>query len=94
MKDLYTKTLPELRKFEDRLIAFQNEQLKTQTIIARFDEVMGDKASKQSIREIHAKFDLHATKEELWLRSKETEDAFKQNEGRHAKMEETIDILG
>lgn len=77
LKDLYAKTLPELRKFEDRLQVFQAEQLKTQTIIARFDEVLGDKASKQSIREIHAKFDLHATKEELWLKSKETEEEFK-----------------
>ena len=34
LKDLYSKTLPELRNFEDKLITLSNDYAKTQTIVA------------------------------------------------------------
>ena len=46
MKDLYNKTIPEIKKFEDLLVELTNENKKTQEIVARFDIVMTEKASK------------------------------------------------
>ncbi len=43
---MYTRTVPEVKKFEERLIKHDAEMEKTQAIVRRFDEVVTEKASK------------------------------------------------
>lgn len=53
LKELHQKTLPEIIKFEQRIIDFKNE-LNTQTqIIGRMDTVMSTKSSKIAIKQIY-----------------------------------------
>lgn len=46
LKDLYNKCVPELAKFEERVLDFQTELDKHQLVIRRFDETVATKASK------------------------------------------------
>jgi hypothetical protein len=38
--------IPEIRKFEDKLVDYNKDLQKTNEIVRRFDEVLGEKASK------------------------------------------------
>lgn len=53
LKDLYHKTLPEIAKFEQKIINFQAENDKHIDIINRFDEHLTQKSSKQAIVELY-----------------------------------------
>ena len=46
LKDLYSKTIPELAKFEQKIIDFQTDSDKMHLVISRFDEHLTKKASK------------------------------------------------
>lgn len=46
LKDLYTKCVPELAKFEQKIINFTSDYEKCQLIIRRFDEELAKKSSK------------------------------------------------
>ena len=46
LKDLYGKIMPEIGKFEDRMIAFDLRIVQQERILHRFDELMSTKASK------------------------------------------------
>ena len=46
LKELYSKCLPELAKFEQKIANFQLEYDKNQLMIGRFDEVVATKSSK------------------------------------------------
>ena len=49
LKELYSKCLPELAKFEQKIANFQLEYDKNQLVIGRFDEVVATKSSKNQI---------------------------------------------
>ena len=52
LKDLYNRTLPELSKFEERIIK-QNAMLeKSEIILRRYDEVLTEKASKHDFKDL------------------------------------------
>ena len=52
LKDLYNRTLPELSKFEERIIK-QNAMLeKSEIILRRYDEVITEKASKHDFKDL------------------------------------------
>lgn len=52
LKDLYNRTLPELSRFEERLIK-QNATLeKNDIILRRYDEVLTEKASKIDVKDL------------------------------------------
>lgn len=53
LKDLYTKCIPELAKFEQRIIDFQREIDRNAEIMRRFDEVIGQKSNKQSVKKVY-----------------------------------------
>ena len=52
LKDLYTKTIPEIKRFEDKIVEFSIEQEKTEIIVRRFDEIMSEKASKIYLKDV------------------------------------------
>ena len=52
LKDLYGKTVPEIKKFEDRIIEFNCQLERIDEIMRRFDEVITEKASKMDLRDI------------------------------------------
>lgn len=52
LKELYQKTVPEIKRFEERLVNFSVDMTKADSIMRRFDEVMLEKASKVDLREI------------------------------------------
>ena len=45
-KDLYTRTVPEVKKFEEKMIKHDVDMQKTLAIVRRFDEVVTEKANK------------------------------------------------
>jgi hypothetical protein len=47
LKDLYNKCIPPLAKFEQKLIDYESEYVKITQVVARFDENLFKKASKQ-----------------------------------------------
>jgi len=49
LKDLYKKTVPAISGFEDKLSEYYTEIEKTKLIMARFDEVLVNKANKEAI---------------------------------------------
>ena len=52
MKDLYSKTIPEIKKFEDKIVSFGVDMEKINIILRRFDEVITEKASKMDLRDL------------------------------------------
>jgi hypothetical protein len=52
LKDLYNRTLPELARFEERLIKFNSHLEKNDIILRRFDEIISEKSSKLDLREL------------------------------------------
>lgn len=53
LKELYSKCIPELARFEQRIIDFQLELDKNKLIICRFDETLTTKADKISIENLY-----------------------------------------
>jgi hypothetical protein len=53
LKDLYAKTIPELAKFEQKMIDYTTENAVQKMIVDRFDVVISKKAAKQSIDDIY-----------------------------------------
>lgn len=49
LKELYTKCVPEIARFEQKIIDFNLEVDQSNLIIRRFDENMANKAEKSSI---------------------------------------------
>ena len=52
LKDLYNRTLPELSKFEERLIQYNSVLEKNDIILRRYDEVITEKASKHDVKDL------------------------------------------
>lgn len=52
LKDLYSRTLPELSKFEERLIHFDSVLEKNDIILRRYDEILTEKASKHDVKDL------------------------------------------
>ena len=53
---MYHKCIPEIVKFEQKLINFENENQKHIEILNRFDENLTQKANKSVIKELEKKF--------------------------------------
>ena len=52
LRDLYSKCLPAISSFEDKLIEYYNEQDKVNMMLRRFDEVICEKATRTEHREL------------------------------------------
>jgi hemerythrin-like domain-containing protein len=61
LKDLYNKVLPPLSKFEDKMYDMTKEHEQAKEIIRGYDEVLAEKASKTSIREVYQYVKKYAT---------------------------------
>jgi vacuolar-type H+-ATPase subunit I/STV1 len=46
LRDLYKQTLPEIKKFEDRLHNYHTQQDKQNEVLRRFDEVLAEKGNR------------------------------------------------
>ena len=46
LKDLYQKCIPQIQKFEKRIIESDLEVRKMQQIVARYDEILSSKANR------------------------------------------------
>lgn len=53
LKDLYSKVLPPIAKFEQKLINYYHDNAKTELIVRRFDQVIAEKASKNQVEHIY-----------------------------------------
>jgi hypothetical protein len=49
LKELYKKCIPAIGQFEDKLSEYYTEQEKMKLILERFDEILNNKANKESI---------------------------------------------
>lgn len=94
LRDLYSKVLPQISKFEDKLLDLSREQAKVTEIIRRFDEIMSDKASKQNIRELTDKFDYYVRRESLIDYKAENNLKFHNCTLKQEQLEQNLDILG
>lgn len=66
LKILHNKVMPEIQKFEERLISCDRELQKTSMIIQQFDNHMAQKANKVAIRDFQTRIeDTYATKTEV-----------------------------
>ena len=94
-KELYNKCIPEIRKFENKIIEFIQEIEKTQIIIRRFDEMLSEKASKHNIREVYNHLSQTYTPLNDFTESKQaTNSKLLESFGKIANLEEMIDLLG
>lgn len=59
LKDLYAKTMPEIKKFEDKIVQFGVDLEKIDIILRRFDEVITEKASKMDLRDFGRTIQLY-----------------------------------
>ena len=62
LKDLYGKCIPELAKFEQKMINQQNEFQRMEEVIARFDQHLTTKASKMNVSELRDFVDANFVK--------------------------------
>ena len=53
LKDLRHECIPQLAKFEQRIIEFTLAQDQSQHIIRRFDETIAQKSSKQAVHDVY-----------------------------------------
>lgn len=74
LRDLYSKCLPAISSFEDKLIEYYNEQDKVNIMLRRFDEVICEKATRTEHRELQNLVELE------FLTKKEHEN-FKAEQG-------------
>jgi hypothetical protein len=51
LKELYSKCIPELAKFEAKMVDHQTGYQRMEDIIARFDKLLTEKASKVSVKD-------------------------------------------
>jgi hypothetical protein len=51
--------MPEIKKFEDKIINFSISLEKTDIIMRRFDEIMTEKASKMDLRDLAKNISLY-----------------------------------
>ncbi|CDW89243.1 UNKNOWN [Stylonychia lemnae] len=95
LKDLYNKTVPEIQKFEQKIIDFTQEMEKSRIMIRRFDEVISEKASKLNIKEVYQHIQATTTPlTEFQIISKQYQEKLDKDQGRIKNIEEMIDILG
>ena len=52
LKSLHDRVLPEIAKFETKLLMFKKELMQTELIIRQFDEVMQTKSNKMRLEEL------------------------------------------
>lgn len=50
MKGLYMKVMPEIKKFEDKILEFEVKTLQFEEIVQQFDKNLSIKADKQKIQ--------------------------------------------
>ena len=53
MKDLYGKVLPPLSSFEAKMDEMSSSYEQSKEVIRRYDEIISEKASKTSIKELY-----------------------------------------
>jgi hypothetical protein len=53
LKDLYAKVLPPLSTFEEKMDEMSASYEQSKEVIRRYDEIISDKASKTSIKELY-----------------------------------------
>ena len=94
LRDLYSKVIPEIQRFEDKMQEMLNEQAKTSLIVKRFDEVLIEKASKQQIRELKLELEEYVREESMKDFKLECGVNFDKSEAALRKMENNLDILG
>ena len=94
LRDLYSKVIPEIQRFEDKMQEMLNEQAKTSLIVKRFDEVLIEKASKQQIRELKLELEEYVREESMKDFKLECGVNFDKSEDALRKMENNLDILG
>ena len=51
LKELYNKTIPQISKFEKKIIDFDLQAQQTMIIVRRFDQVLAEKANRQTVTE-------------------------------------------
>ena len=94
LKELYKKTVPEIKRFEERLVQFTIEMAKADSIMRRFDEILTEKASKQDLREIQLQLQGYTKETEFGYLRQGTEDRIMNVQEKIFDIEANIDIMG
>eukprot|EP00347_Sterkiella_histriomuscorum_P010846 403374700 len=94
LKDLYQKAIPEIQKFEHKIIDYNAELEKVQVIVRRFDEIVSDKANKQNIKEVYQHITQYTLNTDFKFIKQQLNEKFNDNQRKIQEVEEMIDILG
>jgi len=65
LRSLYNKVVPEIQKFESKLLEISKDQVKLEQIVTRFDEVLSEKVSKLNLHEVKEKLKTYTLKSNL-----------------------------
>lgn len=94
LKDLYSKTVPEIQRFEDRLIRFALEVEQAQIIVRRFDEVLNEKASRLDLKELTRTLQSYTKGADFQGVTRGLEDRIGQVAEKVDEVERSIDTMG
>ena len=94
LKDLYTKTMPELNRYEERIIEFNLELEKLQIILRRFDEIMSEKSSKIDLQKLERTLTLYMKNSEYQDHTKALNEKIQRSIDRNKELEDMIDSMG
>jgi len=87
LKELHNRVIPEISKFEDKLLKFLTEMEKFKLIIAKFDEHLLTKASKESVSAVKSYVDDEFT------RKQDTDKNLKEHDQQRQALSSRIDDL-
>ena len=64
LKDLYSKVIPEIAKFEQKMMDHQTGFQRIEDIVARFDLLITEKASKKAVNDLQDFVDRNLNKDD------------------------------
>ena len=94
LKDLYSKTIPEIKRFEDKIVEFSLEQEKTEIIVRRFDEIMSEKASKIDLKDVAKNLQQYTKNTDFITATKLQNDKLANYSHKIQDLEHLIDVMG
>ena len=87
--------MPEIGKFEDKIIAFDMRIVQQERILHRFDELMSTKASKIQIKDLYNHMeDTYGSRNDQLVFIEETNDRMKQISDKTKQMKSVMDNMG
>lgn len=91
LKELYQKCIPELAKFEVKMIDYSDQIEQCKQIIEHFDKVMTEKANKASVKEVYEFIEKNCASPQEHLAFKE--EILKQFDNMNTRIDRQANML-